>query len=168
MFTVYKLAQPVDKDMPFDCVGKCLFGLTRSNWPLVEVVKVLSLLLDKYIAIQFLFLFPLADTGSIFWGEMHWILCLFFCVLTHSALAQFSLDIFLCCSLFPWRYMKSLVPLKLHSPSMGAAKLKLPLFWFLWARTSGRHHGDRTVTSLSFLVLKCCCFSHRWSQCVSR
>lgn len=52
--------------MPFGYVDKYLFGLTKPSWSLVELVKVLSLLLDKYVAIHFLFLFPHADTGFIF------------------------------------------------------------------------------------------------------
>jgi len=56
--------------MPFGYVNKYLFGLTRLNWSLVELVKVLSLLLDGYIAIHFFFLFPHAHTGFILRGEM--------------------------------------------------------------------------------------------------
>lgn len=61
--------------MPFGCLDKYLFGLTKHDWSLVELVKVLSLLLDRHVALHFLFLFPYADTGFclvvFFGGEMH-------------------------------------------------------------------------------------------------
>lgn len=66
--------------MPFGYVDKYLFGHTRPNWSLEELVKVLSLLLNRYIAIHFLFLFPHADRGFIFGGDALNPVPLFMCI----------------------------------------------------------------------------------------
>lgn len=154
--------------MPFGYVDKYLFGLTRPNWSLVELVKVLSVLLDRYIAIRFLFLFPHADTDFIFLGGDALNPVPLLRVLIYSALSQFSIDIFL---LFT-------VSTKLHEVS-GSTEVTLSLngnnkdkiafilifmiedFW----KTSQGWDWD-------FLVLPgakaACCFSHRWFKCVNR
>lgn len=78
--------------MPFGYVDKYLFGLTKPSWSLVELVKVLSLLLDRYVAIHFLFLFPHADTGFIFFlggGAALNPLSLFMCINIFSVSSVF-------------------------------------------------------------------------------
>lgn len=89
----------------------------------MELVEVLSFLLDRYIAINLLFLFAHANT--VFFGRVEMPVA-FFIVLMYSALAQFSAGIYV--NLFLRIYVKSLIPLKLHFPLVGGTKLKLLLF----------------------------------------